>query len=47
MTKEAVEAIEASGTKVHLFAPSGDASRNTLRGEGFAEADTVAQALGG
>lgn len=45
MTKEAVEAIEASGTKVYLFAPSGDASRNTLRGEGFAEADTVARLL--
>lgn len=45
MTREAVDAIEAAGTKVHLFAPSADASRNTLRGEGFADADTVARLL--
>lgn len=45
MTREAVDAIAASGTKVHLFAPSADASRNTLRGEGFSEADTVARLL--
>lgn len=45
MTREAVDAIEAAGAGVHLFAPSADASRNTLRGEGFSEADTVARLL--
>lgn len=45
MMKEAVEGIEAAGTKVFAFAPSADASRGTLRGEGFATADTVARLL--
>lgn len=45
MAKETVEAIEASGGKVFMFAPSADASRGVLRGEGFAEADTVARLL--
>jgi conjugative relaxase-like TrwC/TraI family protein len=34
MMKEAVSAIEASGTKVFTFAPSTDASRTVLRDEG-------------
>lgn len=46
MMKEAVEAIEAGGKRVHVFAPSADASRGVLReAEGFAEADTVARLL--
>ncbi len=45
MMKEAVEAIEASGRKVFTFAPSADASRGTLRNEGFENADTVAKLL--
>ncbi len=45
MMKEAVEAVEATGTKVFTFAPSADASRGVLRNEGFANADTVARLL--
>lgn len=45
MMQEAVEAIEANGTKVFTFAPSADASRGVLRQEGFADADTVARLL--
>lgn len=46
MMKEAVEAIEVSGTRVFTFAPSADASRGVLRDvEGFAGADTVARLL--
>lgn len=44
MMKEAVEAIEETGTRVFAFAPSAAASRGVLRSEGF-EADTVARFL--
>jgi conjugative relaxase-like TrwC/TraI family protein len=42
---EAVEGIEAQGRKVFTFAPSAQASRGVLRGEGFSTADTVAKLL--
>ncbi|MEM8667415.1 MAG: AAA family ATPase [Planctomycetota bacterium] len=42
---EAVEAIEGEGRGVFTFAPSADASRGTLREEGFENADTVARLL--
>jgi len=45
MAQEAVEAIEASGRHVFMFAPSADASRGVLRDDGFAHADTVARLL--
>lgn len=46
MMKEAIEAIEASGQRVFVFAPSADASRGVLREvEGFLDADTVARLL--
>ncbi|HVS70809.1 MAG TPA: MobF family relaxase [Phycisphaerae bacterium] len=45
MMQEAVEAIEAGGSKVFTFAPSADASRGVLREEGFITADTVARLL--
>lgn len=45
LMKEAVAAIEAGGTQVFAFAPSADASRNTLREAGFKDADTVARLL--
>ncbi|MFO0946462.1 MAG: AAA family ATPase, partial [Planctomycetota bacterium] len=45
LMQEAVESIEASGTKVYAFAPSADASRGTLREAGFKDADTVASLL--
>jgi hypothetical protein len=45
MLTEAVEAIEANGTKVFAFAPSAEASRGVLRDAGFPEADTVARLL--
>ena len=47
MMQEAVEAIEAGGRRVFTFAPSAEASRGILRGEGFANADTVASLLTG
>jgi conjugative relaxase-like TrwC/TraI family protein len=43
--REAVDAIEANGKQVFTFAPSADASRGTLREEGFRNADTVARLL--
>jgi conjugative relaxase-like TrwC/TraI family protein len=43
--KEAAEAIEAAGKKVCTFAPSADASRGTLRAEGFKDAETIAMLL--
>lgn len=43
--QELREAVEATGTSVHAFAPSAPASRHTLRKEGFASADTVALLL--
>ncbi len=45
LMQEAVESIEAAGTKVFAFAPSADASRGTLRDSGFKDADTVARLL--
>ncbi len=45
LMQEAVETIEAAGTKVFAFAPSADASRGTLRESGFKDADTVARLL--
>lgn len=45
LMREAVTAIEGTGHKVFVFAPSADASRGVLRQEGFADADTVARLL--
>ena len=45
LMQEAVEAIEAGGTKVIALAPSASASRGTLRDAGFKDADTVARFL--
>lgn len=45
LMQEAVEAVEANGTKVFAFAPSADASRGTLKESGFANAETVAMLL--
>jgi len=46
MMHEAVEGIEANGLRVHVFAPSAEASRGVLRdAEGFHGADTVARLL--
>lgn len=45
MMQEAVEAIEAHGKRVLTFAPSADASRGVLRGDGFKDADTVARLM--
>jgi conjugative relaxase-like TrwC/TraI family protein len=45
MAQEAVEAIEAGGKRVFMFAPSAEASRGVLRDDGFANADTVARLL--
>lgn len=43
--KEAVRGANAVGVRVIALAPSADASRGTLRSEGFEGADTVAQFL--
>jgi conjugative relaxase-like TrwC/TraI family protein len=45
LMQEAVEEIEAGGTKVLALAPSASASRGTLRDAGFENADTVARFL--
>lgn len=45
LMKEVVGVVERRGMKVLAFAPSAAASRQTLREEGFAGADTVAQLL--
>lgn len=45
LMQEAVEAIQAAGTRVFAFAPSAEASRGTLRAAGFKDADTVARLL--
>jgi conjugative relaxase-like TrwC/TraI family protein len=45
MMQAAVEAIEGGGKRVYTFAPSAEASRNVLRSEGFAEAETVEKLL--
>ena len=43
--KEAVRGANAAGLKVLALAPSAEASRGTLRREGFADAETVARFL--
>lgn len=43
--QEAVEAGNKAGKKVYAFAPSADASRGTLRKDGFSDANTVAALL--
>lgn len=45
LMQEAVEKIEAGGTKVIALAPSAGASRGTLRDAGFKDADTIARFL--
>jgi conjugative relaxase-like TrwC/TraI family protein len=45
LLQEAVEGIEAAGKRVAMLAPSAQASRNVLRGEGFLEANTLTQFL--
>lgn len=45
LMKEAMEAVESSGTKVFAFAPSAEASHDVLREAGFANAETVAMLL--
>jgi conjugative relaxase-like TrwC/TraI family protein len=45
LMQEAVEKLEESGKRVTVLAPSVKASVDVLRGEGFAEADTVARFL--
>lgn len=45
MMQEARDGIEAAGLRVFAFAQSASASRDTLRQEGFATADTVARLL--
>jgi conjugative relaxase-like TrwC/TraI family protein len=45
MIKATVKAIETTGKEVFAFAPSSDASKGTLRAEGFENADTVERLL--
>jgi len=45
LMQEAVERIGEGGHRVVVLAPSAGASRDVLRGEGFADADTVARFL--
>lgn len=45
LMREVVAAIEQGGTKVLPLAPTADASRGVLRGEGFQDADTVSRLL--
>lgn len=45
LMQEAVEAVEAAGQPVVVLAPSAEASRDVLRREGFAGANTVAAFL--
>jgi len=45
MIKATVKAIEKNGKQVFAFAPSTDASKGTLRAEGFENADTVERLL--
>jgi conjugative relaxase-like TrwC/TraI family protein len=45
MMQATVAAIEKTGSEVFTFAPSADASRGVLRGEGFANAETVERLL--
>ena len=43
LMKEAVEHIERAGKTVTVVAPTAEASRGVLKGEGFKDADTVAK----
>jgi conjugative relaxase-like TrwC/TraI family protein len=45
MMREAVRGIEENGRLVYTFAPSSDASRGTLRDEGFRNAETLESLL--
>lgn len=45
LLREVVAGVRAKGQEVHAFAPSAEASRGTLRKEGFEGADTVANLL--
>jgi conjugative relaxase-like TrwC/TraI family protein len=45
LLQEAKDGIEENGRRLFAFAPSADASRGTLRREGFADAETVARLL--
>jgi len=45
MIKATVKGIETTGKEVFAFAPSSDASKGTLRAEGFENADTVERLL--
>lgn len=45
LMQTAVAQIEASGRRVHVFAPTTEASRGVLRHEGFENAETVARLL--
>jgi len=45
LMQEAADAIRDGGHEVFVFAPSAEASRNTLRGQGFDTATTVAELL--
>ena len=45
LMQEAIEAMEKRGHRVRTFAPSSDASRLTLRKEGFEDAETLAMLL--
>ncbi|MBX9653869.1 relaxase domain-containing protein [bacterium] len=45
LLREAAEAIESKGSRIHAFAPSASASRDTLAKAGFEDADTVARLL--
>lgn len=45
LMREAVRGIEEGGKRVFTFAPTAEASRGVLRGEGFENADTVAALL--
>ena len=45
LMSEVKNGIEESGRKIFAFAPSSEASRGVLRGEGYKEADTLASLL--
>lgn len=45
LMNEVKNGIEESGRKIFAFAPSSEASRGVLRGEGYKEADTLAALL--
>ena len=45
MIKEAMTGFEERNKRVFTFAPTADASRGTLRQEGFSQADTIAKLL--